>query len=305
METLNKITLEQIINLLPKQVELIYIDYRDNLDEHLLILQECLDAGSFDKLYESIDEWFYDAQFDGLSYVIEELKSDIENEFDIEDASHIIEDYEDEITDVIYERDISNPLKDLFRNTSDIPVRVSMYSNYDCINSHHFEGGYSYKDSYFGAMVDTLKLNPAKVKKMLVSYGVEVYGAFPNLKYRDGKELVSYKDFWQEIGNSICGANLLVFVGTIEASNILDLEKLNKIKIPKGNNCGLFSSFQGGGSLIEMELKQDFVIDLNKQGKTKYDTFGITIDCKGSGGYSVDEVYGVTRHFWGNKIEIL
>ena len=44
-----------------------------------------------------------------------------------------------------------------------------MLSNYDCINSCWLEsqGGFRYKESYFGDMIDTLRLNPAKVKKAL------------------------------------------------------------------------------------------------------------------------------------------
>jgi len=309
MKTLTNITLEQVLELLPKEVQLIYVDYNDNLDEHLKLIQKCINDKCLDALYEAIDDWYIDSSDYGYNSVIEDLKNNIENTFDIEDAQDILEEFEDEVRDAIYERDTSNVLEDLLSNTSSIPVRVTMYSNYDCINSHWFEtsgnGGYSYKESYFGAMVDALKLNPKKVKELLKSKEVNTFGVFPNLKYREGKELVSYEDFWQELENSSCGANLLTFVGTIDVSSILDFEKLFKIRIPKGNNCGLFSSFQGGGSVIEMKLKHDLTIDLSKSGKTKYDTFGIEIDCKGNGGYSINEVYGVTSHFWGNDIEFL
>ena len=44
-------------------------------------------------------------------------------------------------------------------------------------------------------MIDALNLNPAKVKKMLVEKGYSVYGRFPDKKYRDGKEQVSYEQF--------------------------------------------------------------------------------------------------------------
>lgn len=219
METLTNITLEQVLELLPKEVQLIYVDYNDNLDEHLKLIQKCINDKCFDALYEAIDDWYIDSSDYGYNSVIEDLKNNIENTFDIEDAQDILEEFEDEVRDAIYERDTSNVLEDLLSNTSSIPVRVTMYSNYDCINSHWFEtsgnGGYSYKESYFGAMVDALKLNPKKVKELLKSKEVNTFGVFPNLKYREGKELVSYEDFWQELENSSCGANLLTFVGTL------------------------------------------------------------------------------------------
>lgn len=92
------------------------------------------------------------------------------------------QEHEDEIREEIYDRNDSDTLKELLKNTDDIPVRVEMLSNYDCINSNWLESqeGYRYKESYFGDMIDALNLNPAKVKKMLVEKGYTVYGRFPD-----------------------------------------------------------------------------------------------------------------------------
>ena len=97
-------------------------------------------------------------------------------------------------------------------HTDDIPIRVEMLSNYDCINSHWFEsqGGYRYEESYFGDMVDSLNLNPARVKKILTKHGYKAYGRFPNRKNRNGREQVSYEQFYEELYQFLCcGANLL------------------------------------------------------------------------------------------------
>lgn len=71
----------------------------------------------------------------------------------------------------------------------------------------------TYRESYFGDMVDVLNLNPAKVKKMLLENDVKCYGSFPNYKHREGKELVSYADFWQELQNSLLWCKLISFCG--------------------------------------------------------------------------------------------
>lgn len=306
-KTKQKITFEAIEELLPKTTSLYYVDYNDSLDENTALISKCISNGNADALYEAIDVWYIDSPHYAFKELNKELISDICNKFEIEEdeAEEILEKYKYEIEDHYYIVDDSNVLKDLARNSSSINVRITKYSNYDCINSHWFEtqsGGYAYKETYFGAMVDTLKLNPKKVKELLIDKGLKAFGNFPNLKYRAGKELVSYEDFWQELENSCCGANNLIFVGTIDIKDLIDNNfKLNNITIPKGNNCGLFSSFQGGGSVIEMKLLHDLKIDLSKHGKTKYDSFGIEIDCRGSG-YSIDEAYGVTKSFWGNDI---
>jgi hypothetical protein len=309
MKTATKISFAQIKELLPKTTSLYYVDYRDSLDEHTELIQQCINDKNADALYEKIDEWYIDGADYSIDSLNEELLSDLQNKFDIEEdeAKEIIEEFEEELRDYYYDKDTSDVLKDFCKNTRSIPIRVSMLSNYDCINSHWFEGqgGYSYKESYFGAMIDTLRLNPSKVKKMLVEKDVKVYGVYPNYKQREGKELVSYAEFWQELQNSCCGANLLTFVGLIDVSDLLENNfEVNKVTIPKGNNCGLYSEMQGNGSVIEMKLTRDLTIDLKKQGKTKYDTFYLELDESGSG-YSIDNAYGVTRSFWGKEISFI
>jgi len=306
--TTTKITFEEIKDLLPTRTSLYYVDRNDSLDEHTKIIEKCIENKSADALYEAIDEWYQDSPFYEFESLDKDLVSDICSKFEIEEdeAEELLEEYRDEINDHYYSVDDSTVLKDLIRNTSSVEVRIPLYSNYDCINSHHFEGGYSYKESYFGDMVDVLNLNPAKVKKLLVENDVEVYGSFPNYKHREGKELVSYADFWQELENSSCGANLLVFTGLLNLQDLLDKDfKVVELTIPKGNNCGLFSSTYGGGSVLEMELQRDFKIKLDvprKKGLTKYDTFDLLID--DANGYSIDSVYGMCRSFWKNEIKL-
>lgn len=301
----------------------------DNFDDVIQFAENLKDNGSVDFLTAweneirevkeindledeiSSSEWDYGLQLideDDFQEYCEDLVSDICSKFEIEEdeAEELLEEYRDEINDHYYSVDDSTVLKDLIRNTSSVEVRIPLYSNYDCINSHHFEGGYSYRESYFGDMVDVLNLNPAKVKKLLVENNVEVYGSFPNYKHREGKELVSYADFWQELENSSCGANLLVFTGLLNLQDLLDKDfKVVELTIPKGNNCGLFSSTYGGGSVLEMELQRDFKIKLDvprKKGLTKYDTFDLLID--DANGYSIDSVYGMCRSFWKNEIKL-
>ena len=48
-------------------------------------------------------------------------------------------------------------------------------------------------------MVDSLNLNPARVKKILTENGYRAYGRFPNRKNRNGKEQVSYEQFYEEL----------------------------------------------------------------------------------------------------------
>lgn len=114
------ITVEQVIALLPKKVTLHFVDRNDSLDDHTKTIQKCITKGSLDELYQQIDEWYIDDYY-GFELVADELKSDIETAFDLDeyDAELVHDKYEDEISTAIYERDDSDVVKDLFRNTSD------------------------------------------------------------------------------------------------------------------------------------------------------------------------------------------
>lgn len=111
------ISWEDVKELIPKRVSLHYVDYKDSLDEQTQLLEECIKSGTKDTLYEKVDEWYIDDHY-GFDYVWDELKSDIESKFDIEDAQDIMDEFDDQIRDTIYDRDDSNVIKDLLRNTS-------------------------------------------------------------------------------------------------------------------------------------------------------------------------------------------
>lgn len=192
MEEQKTLTLDFVKSLMEQSYTLVWTDYNDNLDNHLDVIRKCLDRRNCDCLWEKAGEWYGDAECEAVHGIMEKLKEEcfVFNDFDEHEVDAFFDEYEDEIRDEIYSRNDSDVVKDLIRNTDDIPIQVEMLSNYDCINSNWFEsqGGYSYEESYFGDMVDSLNLNPAKVKKLLTGHGCKVYGRFPNRKGRNGKE---------------------------------------------------------------------------------------------------------------------
>lgn len=255
-----------------------------------------------------MDEWYGDAEWESVREIISKLKDECTSfhDFGEEEVEEFFEEHEDEIREEIYDRNDSDTLKELLKNTDDIPVRVEMLSSYDCINSNWLESqeGYRYKESYFGDMIDALNLNPAKVKKMLVEKGYTVYGRFPDKKYRDGKEQVSYEQFYQELINSCCGANLLTYIGKVNLQELYDAGfSLGEVIIPKGNCCGIFSSMYGGGSLLEMELRKDVRLKLEVR---DYHGFRFRIDNERSKyECSIKHVYGVCDSFFGERIALV
>ena len=164
--------MELVKSLMEESYTLVWTDYRDNLDGNRGLLQECLDKRSPEPLWEKAEEWCGDSEWEAAKEIMEKLKERcvLFHDSDEEEVKSFFEEHDDEIRGEIYARDDSDVLMELIKHTDDIPVRVEMLSDYDCINSNWWEsqGGYRYEESYFGDMVDALRLNPARVKKMLV-----------------------------------------------------------------------------------------------------------------------------------------
>ena len=304
------LTMEYVKSLMDRSYTLVWVDYMENFDNNHDLIQQCIEKQCCEDICSKVSECYNDAEYQSTDDIMNKLKRDCisNNLFEKEDVETFFEEHDDEIRDEILERDDSTTINDLINNTSDIPVRVEMLSNYDCINSIRIEtqGGFSYMKSYFGDMIDALHLNPAKVKKTLMDKGYNVYGKFPNKKCRNGKEQVSYEDFCQELEESCCGANLLTYIGLVNLRDLYDADfKIKELIIPKGNTCGMFSSMYGGGSLIEMELKSDVSIQLDKAHKKRY-SFRLRLDYERSRyEYSIKDVYGVYDTFFGKKINIV
>lgn len=293
----------------------IYWDYRDELSEKQIAKILKSPDGLFEvenEMFEMNSDHIYDLEIDHLKEALDSFKEELCEELGIEDdeldLEEIARELRDEFLDYI---SVDYNIEDLIKNTGPINCRVELFSNYDCINSHWFEaiqgGGYSYEETYFGAMIDALNLNPGKMKEALEKREITIYGEWPDLKERNGEEFVDYDKFVRELENSTCGANLLTIVCKVDLSMIIEKGGLpSKFTIPKGNNVGLFSSFQGGGSTIECPLLRDIVIDTEKRGETEYDHWSkILPDDDRDNGYGINDVYGVHSDFFGNEISLV
>jgi hypothetical protein len=125
--------------------------------------------------------------------------------------------------------------------------------------------------------------------------------------YRNGKEAIEYDDFADEILNQ-SSSGYLVFMGIFPLKNMYEhgFGKYHQIIVPKGNSCGLYSSYCGGGSLLGMKLKRNLALPVRLPGKTQYDKFDLEIDEQKCGtGYCIDEAFGLVREAWGKEFRII
>lgn len=280
-----------------------WVSYDQNLDGHLDLIGQCMQNKNSDLLFEAVWEWYSDAEWNSVHAAVEELRDAcLRKGFTDNQITRFFNRHTEKIEDEIRSRDDSDVITTLIAHTDVVPIRVEMLSNYDCINSHWLksQNGYRYGHSYFGDMVDALNLNPRKVAGIFRQHAIKCVGVFPDIPERDGKEQVSYEDFLQEVQNSCCGANLLTYIARIDLRELYDADfALDKIVISKGNVCGLFSSMYGGGSVLEMKLLQDIVLDLKIADDHGY---RLTLDQEEC---SVKRVYGVLDSFFGSTLKII
>lgn len=299
---------QAFIDNMDKEYSLIYTDYRDNYDDSGEFIQKCLDAKSDEILTEN--HWESESRRTGSEYELKSLQDKILSETKYKHLHPYVEDWlddnRDEILEIIENKDTSDPYQEIL-GRSKIYGRATLFTNYDCF-PHNFDMGNTYYyDEYFKDMVDVLCLNPAKVKQVFNQKGIHTVGRWPNKSKRNGNEAVRYEDLADEMLNQCC-YSLLTFMGLMP---LIDLYKNNfgeykTIIIPKGNNCGMFNSWNGGGSLIEMELLRDLHIPVQFPRKTKYDRCEICVDEPRCGnGYCINEVYGLISSAWGNEIKLI
>lgn len=142
---LKELSLEIIKDNLQESYNLIYIDYRDNLDEQMEEMQNSIINGNFDNFDEKIDNWYWDSVNDSINEEIHELKKQLKSKgYSLDN----FEDFEDVVYDMINERDNSNPLQTLLKNTSKTPIFFSL-------------------NMYIDEDLDSVKRTLNKIKKIL------------------------------------------------------------------------------------------------------------------------------------------
>lgn len=304
-----------IIGAIVEEEYYYYLDRDDNFDflfdkRRFREFQEELEEHPEDIEGTFLYEFLYDYYIQSLDYWVEEFEDKFkkmvkEGIFSEEFYENFMEENEDNIRETIMNR-VKNDLVDAcIDNTSSINISVVLYSNYDCTNSFWFESesGFRAKESYLETVFNAVSINPAEVKKIFKADGYKTFGPWKNKK--KAKNVITPEDFYAEYRELSCPASLFCFLGRISFRDYIDLyrNKEKKIIIPKGNPFGFYSYSQGGGSLFEYTIKEDFLIDLNKHYPGNYDKFEIEVD-ESFGDYGIGSCYGTCDEFFGDEIKL-
>jgi hypothetical protein len=115
----NETELKKVLELLPACISLCDVNYNDNLNDRIDLLQSCVMENSQDKLYEFVDTAFTDSEEESIQQYMKELQDEVSGKFGLgkDEACQLVEKYEDNIRDVLCERNDSTPVDDLLENT--------------------------------------------------------------------------------------------------------------------------------------------------------------------------------------------
>lgn len=114
-----ELNIELIKKLIPNQINLAYVDQNENLEGYELALQNCIHEQSYEQIDIVLDEAYSDSIHSSVKKNMNNLKTSLMAKFNLD--KKIVKDYieqnEDQIEEIIYEKDNSDTLSDLLRNT--------------------------------------------------------------------------------------------------------------------------------------------------------------------------------------------
>lgn len=280
--------LDTLTASLDDSYELDYVDYRDEYDAKTV--EKCIQNKNLSTLYE-------DSPWDEATYQnAREIAKDVlaASDFDQEDQERFLDDeLFIELIQSVEERNTSTPEKDCFLQTT-VHGRLTVHSNYDCWVPPYDAGCLYSKESLLWGLMAELCLNPKKVKEeVLRVWDVRVEGPWPDIKSRNGKEVVSYKHFVKVLFDCP-NYGVWTFFGTFDMQALLDHGfDAEKMLIPKGTTCTMFNSWNGGGSCAFATTLRDLPVrELIRRAAPYQDGVTLHVDEKGCGsGYASNEVY--------------
>ena len=276
---------KKILHFLPDKTDLVYVDYRESLDNSYQEVQDSIQNGCWSYVDDVID--FVDSQWEGIKYVMKELKSDLENYWDEDTVDIALDKYDDEIRDYCYDHDESDPIKDLIRNTSDM---VMFY------DTGYEVGGDSWQwkpakmrleryllKKHLGIVNTTMYDDRIEIMLAQASYGgqlvVYFHGDIENLIFEKGKfNTVRFRDAHIAVIDTFGGSGDSTHLNKSEFSLPFDAERIFVDKTIKYNYtysvCGMSSDWCQETDMIlentDMELKELPTSDLAAiQGRDK------------------------------------
>ena len=277
--------------------EEIYADYQDTLDDCTL-KKICNDDHPREKLWELLDEWYRDCEWEYADNVIKRVLED-------EDVAELIENLdEDEVRELIRDQFyIRYPDKHFLKEDVLVDLVIDTGDmNYD-FTSNIIGGHYDASDDSIPEEASLLWLarqqgyKKSELKKALADRG--------------NSQSPLLKSIYRETLNCGSHMNALVFLVKMTLEEYFTLRdgidkerERNKsyylsertgrgyLLLSKDTTCGLYDSWNGSGSILEIKLEKDVRLPFRCIASADHD------GCHGCG---IREIYGCGSDLWSDN----
>lgn len=202
----------------PNYVELYYVDYRDNLDNHIDLLDQALQNNSLQCIEEQCFDWW--------DYPEGEYLNDIEKRMISDGLEGLYSDLEEDFKEYLWENDKSQPVKELLGNTGELSFFYSLGVEVDDMfaSSESFESA-----CYRMRRVLGIKKGTEEAKLIESIYRNNTYGGELRIYFSanledmiEGHEYDSRTEDWKTIGFD--GHVYVVLVNSYQGS--CDMERM-------------------------------------------------------------------------------
>ena len=277
--------------------EEIYADYRDTLDDRTL-KAICSADRPREKFYDLLDEWYCDSEWDYAEEIVKKVLDD-------ETVTELAEPLDaDEVRELIREQSyVIYPEKHFFK--ADVLVDLILDSgdmNYD-FTSNIIGGHYDASDDSIPEESSLLWLarqqgyKKSELKKALADRG--------------NSQSPLLKSIYRETLNCGSHMNALAFLVKMTLEEYFTLRdgidkerERNKsyylsertgrgyLLLSKDTTCGLYDSWNGSGSVLEIKLEKDVRLPFRCIASADHD---------GCHGYGIREIYGCGSDLWSDN----
>lgn len=278
--------------------EEIYADYRDEIDDWTM-KKICSDEHPREKFWELLDEWYRDCEWDYADNVIKRVLED-------EDVAELVENQdEDEV-------------RELIRDQFYVKYPEKHYLDQDVLVDLIVDTGdanYDYTLNDFGPHYDACDdAIPEEASLLWLARQQGFKKSELKEAMKDGKTTNRFlKSVFVEIANASTHMNALSFLLKMSLEQYFSLadaiakeKKRNEsyylsertgrgyLVLSKDTTCGLYDSWNGAGSVLEIQLEKDVRLPIRCIGSAEHD---------GCRGYSIRDIYGCNSSLWTESLK--
>ena len=265
-----------------------YADYRDYLSEESVV--EILDSKEpMDKFYEIINESYDEVYFESLDYITDDFIDFLHekgvDDFDEDDVRETVQDT------VSIEPDYDHYLKEKYNCRL---IVDSGDANYDFSLNPSYANDYGRTNEENGEKLE----EQASIVWLAKTQGYTLEDVQKALDAENSDGLGKFlKSVREEAFNTSSSMNALVFLCRVSLEDlILQHQKNLPVTITSVRSCGLFDTWSGGGSVLDIQLEKPVTIPA--------DMIHVFVPDVKYNGYSVDDVYGLSSSAYDADIKI-